>query len=324
MEINSKLLSVIVPVYNAEDYLCRCVDSILAQTWTNIEVILVDDGSSDNSGTICDNYSKSDCRIKVIHKRNGGVASARNAGIDFSHGEYIAFVDSDDYISNDMYEQLFGAISSEKTISICDFMMDYGHGHMEAKTTVEVGGTKVEAIKSLLLSDVGGGSVYMISPRETIGNLRFPEYLCNGEDFWFVIRLFSHADTIVKVATPMYFYNRTNSESLTHTLNDNTDLKGIIGLTENLNFIKESGMWEAVEKEWSWNILRFKSTFVMTPSRFKLYRRYFPEANDYVSDCPLLSSNIKRIMRLLNHNLDIIAAPIVLLYHLKRCITHTS
>ena len=104
--MESKKISVIVPVYNMETYLGRCVDSILAQTYENIEVILVDDGSSDASPALCDRYAEADARVKVVHKQNGGLSSARNAGLDAATGDYIGFVDSDDYISPDMYRIL--------------------------------------------------------------------------------------------------------------------------------------------------------------------------------------------------------------------------
>ena len=94
-------VSIIVPVYNTEKYLARCIDSILAQTFTDFELILVNDGSKDNSGKICDEYAQKDSRIVVIHKENGGVSSARNKGIDVAQGEWISFVDSDDWISSD-------------------------------------------------------------------------------------------------------------------------------------------------------------------------------------------------------------------------------
>lgn len=100
------LISVIVPVYNVEPYLRDCVDSIIAQTYTNLEIILVDDGCSDNGPVICDEYAQKDARVKVIHKKNGGVSSARNAALQICTGEYISFVDSDDYISTDYFTEL--------------------------------------------------------------------------------------------------------------------------------------------------------------------------------------------------------------------------
>lgn len=101
------LISVIVPVYNVEKYLNQCLDSIIAQTWRNLDIILVDDGSTDNSGAICDEYARTDTRIKVIHKENGGLSAARNTGLDIARGEFIGFVDSDDWIEPNMFEDLY-------------------------------------------------------------------------------------------------------------------------------------------------------------------------------------------------------------------------
>ena len=101
-----KLISVIVPVYNVEEYVEKCVLSIINQTYKNLEIILVDDGSTDNSGKICDEIAIKDNRIKVIHKKNGGLSDARNVGIDIAKGDYLGFVDSDDYIDPDMYSIL--------------------------------------------------------------------------------------------------------------------------------------------------------------------------------------------------------------------------
>jgi len=111
------LISVIVPVYNTEKYLERCVESILKQTYTNLEIILVDDGSTDGSGKICDEYRKKDGRIVVIHKPNGGQSSARNAGIDSARGDYIGFIDSDDCVSPSMYEKLL-SIMMENEVKV--------------------------------------------------------------------------------------------------------------------------------------------------------------------------------------------------------------
>ena len=113
-------ISVIVPVYNVEKYLRKCIESILNQTFREFELILVDDGSTDSSGKICDEYALKDSRIKVIHKENGGASSARNAGLDVAKGEYIGFVDSDDWIEMDMYGELYRLIKENNTdISVC-------------------------------------------------------------------------------------------------------------------------------------------------------------------------------------------------------------
>lgn len=119
----NELITIIVPVYNVEDYLCKCIDSIIGQTYNNLEIILVDDGSPDRCGEICDEYARHDTRIRVIHKENGGLSDARNVGIENSKGDYIAFVDSDDYIAPDMYEKLYNiAKVNDADMSICSFM----------------------------------------------------------------------------------------------------------------------------------------------------------------------------------------------------------
>ncbi len=113
MTIKYPQISVIVPVYKVEKYIHRCIDSILNQTFTDFELILVDDGSPDNCGAICDEYAKSDSRVVVIHKENGGVSTARNTGLDVAVGKYIAFCDSDDYWATDMLEMLSGIIEAD-------------------------------------------------------------------------------------------------------------------------------------------------------------------------------------------------------------------
>lgn len=119
---NGPLISVIVPIYNVEIYLSRCIKSLQEQTWCNLEIILVDDGSLDKSGEICDKFAEQDNRIKVIHKKNGGVSAARNAGLENSNGEYVGFVDPDDFVSADMYEFLYKLIIDRQAdIAACSW-----------------------------------------------------------------------------------------------------------------------------------------------------------------------------------------------------------
>ena len=120
--MNSDLISIIIPVYNVQDYLKECVDAIINQSYSNIEVILVNDGSTDNSPAICDEYSKKDSRIKVIHKKNEGPAMARNAALDIASGKYLNFIDSDDLIHKDMISILYNnLINNDADISICNY-----------------------------------------------------------------------------------------------------------------------------------------------------------------------------------------------------------
>ena len=121
-------VSIIVPVYNVEKYLRRCIDSILRQTLTDIEVILVDDGSFDSSGKICEEYARKDSGLRVIHQKNAGVAVARNTGLDIASGDYIAFVDSDDYIEPNMYQSMMQVANQyDCDVVLCDCVKEHGN-----------------------------------------------------------------------------------------------------------------------------------------------------------------------------------------------------
>ena len=125
-----ELISVIIPVYNVQAYLVRCVDSVINQSYDNLEIILVDDGSSDNSSQICDELALKDRRIKVIHKTNGGLSDARNVGLEKSVGDYILFVDSDDFIHQEMVEKMYGIIQKNETdIVVCGIYRTDGENH---------------------------------------------------------------------------------------------------------------------------------------------------------------------------------------------------
>lgn len=126
MENNNCKISIIVPVYNVEQYLERCVDSILAQTIKNLEIILVDDGATDRSGAMCDAYLEKDSRIRVHHKPNGGLTSAWKAGVELATGEYVGFIDSDDWIDPDMYERMLAlALRENADVTVCGLVFDF-------------------------------------------------------------------------------------------------------------------------------------------------------------------------------------------------------
>lgn len=128
------LITVIVPVYNVEKYLRRCLDSIIGQTYQNLEILCIDDGSTDSSGEICDQYAAQDKRIKVFHQENQGLSAARNKGLDAATGEYIAFVDSDDYIVADMYEKMMHAILLHNVeICVCQWQYEFADGRQVVK-----------------------------------------------------------------------------------------------------------------------------------------------------------------------------------------------
>ena len=131
------LISVIVPVYKVEPYIHRCIDSIIHQTYQNLEIILVDDGSPDNCGKICDEYAAIDSRIKVIHKKNSGLSEARNSGRDVCKGEYIAFIDGDDCIHKEMYQRLYNDIRTYQVkMAFCHPNMCYNENILPIKENI--------------------------------------------------------------------------------------------------------------------------------------------------------------------------------------------
>lgn len=132
------MISIILPVYNVEKYLSKCVDRLIAQTYSDIEIILVDDGSSDNSGAICDEYAEKDKRIVVIHKQNGGVSSAWQAGLDIAKGDYIGFVDPDDYVETDYFETLLNGFVEGVDIVVCGYIQDYGENKIKKQASATV------------------------------------------------------------------------------------------------------------------------------------------------------------------------------------------
>ncbi len=204
--IYNPLISVIIPVFNVEKYICKCLDSVLSQTYTNLEIILIDDGSTDNSGKICDEYAKKDDRIKVIHKQDEGVSSARNAALKMCTGEYIGFVDSDDYIEKDMFEYLLGLIVSSKAdVARCEII---GKNNLFIKT---------EIIKSSDALERCLPNIYlwnMLFTSSVIENLVFDENVFLGEDVKFCIEAFAQAKLIVCGREAKYHYC-VNSQSLT-------------------------------------------------------------------------------------------------------------
>ena len=209
------LLSVIVPVYNTKPYLARCLESILSQTHTNLEVIVIDDGSTDGSGELCDDFSKKDMRVRVIHKDNGGVSAARNAGIDAACGDWIAFVDSDDWIEPDMYEKLMlAAIDSETRIAGCGYMEYHSDGGMEKKTFPELAGVdSCEDILEYYLCENDFFRVWSVLYSRSLlesgtdaGGIRFRPDMSQFEDTLFVVDVLLRAESIIYIPEAPYHY----------------------------------------------------------------------------------------------------------------------
>lgn len=209
-------LSIIVPVYKVEQYLRKCIDSILAQTFTDFELILVDDGSPDNCGTICDEYAKEDRRIKVIHQENAGVSAARNSGLDNACGEYIGFVDSDDWIELDMYEILMQDIAEyHSDIAICGLIKAFCNGERIRFSNENqfLMMNNQEAIKNILENKIFSGYlVNRIYGKYLFDGLRLEQDIEMCEDLLLSYYLFKKAKKITyNPANGYYYFQREDS-----------------------------------------------------------------------------------------------------------------
>ena len=172
-----ELISVIIPIYNVEEYLERCINSVINQTYKNIEIILVDDGSSDRCGMICDKYAEKENRIKVLHKKNGGLSDARNSGIEVANGEYITFIDSDDYVSCDYVEYLYYILKKYNTrISCCGHYICFHEKNISKSSLIEKKISKIEALKDILydkeIDICSWGKLY---DSKLFENIKFPK-----------------------------------------------------------------------------------------------------------------------------------------------------
>lgn len=230
MNGNMPLISVIVPVYNVVPFLRDCVESILNQTYEHLEVLLIDDGSTDESGRICDEYARADSRVVVIHKENQGAAHTRNVGIAQAHGEYIMFVDSDDWIDRDMCSLLIEAVSRYKTqAAMCSYVREYPDKSLPKKIvqrdTVLSGrdfqrrlcgplGIELKNPENLECFNSMCGRVY---PAEAVKNVAVIDTKIVGtsEDLLFNLEVFSNIESIVCINRPMYHYRKSVNGSIT-------------------------------------------------------------------------------------------------------------
>lgn len=206
------MLSVIVAVYNVEKYIEKCIQSIVNQSIQELEIILIDDGSTDNSGAICDRYAKSDSRIRVIHKKNGGLSDARNAGIEVAQGEYIAFVDGDDYLHSKMYEVLMMNLKQTNAdISICAFqdVQDYEivqECDINSQLCEQIMPADVYHLFTQLIMTVAWNKVYK---KDLFQNIRYPKGRLHEDEF-VIHHLVGQSKKIVKTDLPLYYYVSRN------------------------------------------------------------------------------------------------------------------
>lgn len=240
MDKSDELISIIVPVYNVEKYVKKCIESIIEQTYKNLEIILIDDGSTDESGKICDEFNNKDKRIKVIHKQNGGLSDARNVGIDNANGEYVSFIDSDDYVNDDYIELLFDTVKQyDADMSIASHRVIYEKNIID-RSTGENFCTEPKEILEMLLYDNGidtsaWGKLYK---KSLFNEIRFPKGRL-FEDSATTYKLIDKSKKIAVCSKPIYNYViRNNSISNENFSEKKLDL--IVSTEEMTNYIKNN------------------------------------------------------------------------------------
>lgn len=242
------LVSIIVPVYNTEKYLNKCVDSILSQTYTNLEIILVNDGSSDNSPKICDDYANKDSRVKVVHKENGGLSDARNAGLDVASGDYITFIDSDDYIESESIELLLNALKENK-VQISLMHANIVNSDYSIRNTQTDNSKKVKVVTALEYCK-GVCEKYL---SESVCDKLFDKNLFNGrrfekgrlnEDFYLLSQLLVEGVSIANLEYAGYnYYHREGS------ITSSGFSKSIVDAVKNSVELKEMAKLKNIEME---------------------------------------------------------------------------
>lgn len=253
------VISIVVPIYNQDRYLAQCVDSLLCQSFSDVEIILVDDGSTDQSGAMCDRYGGRDSRIRVIHKGNGGLSDARNAGIDAASGEYIGFVDSDDFVAKDLYEKLITSLKKEDAdIAVCSCTIVDEEGRFMPRENEKcvlsdctyTGGQILNGQGAYWLNVVAWNKLYK---RTVFAELRYPKGKYHEDEFVFH-KIYAQAKKVVTISDKLYFYRRTQG-SITDPKNVFFTLDRAEAMYGRINF--------CIQKGYVNNILNYEKTMFM-------------------------------------------------------------
>ena len=247
MNNNSPLISIIIPVYNGKKYLAQCINSIIGQTYSNWELLLIDDGSTDGAEDMCDEYAANNDRISVLHKVNGGQASARNEGIALAKGEYIGFVDCDDWLEPDMYATMIATLQREQAeIIICGYTEEYAH----RQKTVNGDGEQntydtATALRLVLQGKIGSYLWSMLFKREVVQE-PMPD-LNPYEDHATIFKWISHAHRVVTLHQSFYHYRQLQGSSL-HSYNPRNASHFFLAAKERYDYMNEHRPlpgWEA-------------------------------------------------------------------------------
>lgn len=298
-------ISIIVPVYNAEKYLHQCVDSILNQSFKNIELLLIDDGSTDASGSICDVYAHNDDRVKVVHKENGGVASARNLGLDLTRSEWLTFVDADDWIEPTMLEEVYQkAQLVNADLVFVDIMYSYPT-YIEIYQTYRWRTNPQDALADYLTKTRYRPGWGLIKKTLIENNkYRFPENLTIYEDFHLMVRLVYKSNTIVQVEKPLYNY-RMQDNSIVHSTDHNRTIQNQTWAYNSiLQYFKDNGVYDKYAPALYARILHDYQRMVLDPSQHQEFLKIYPDKKNYIWKSTTINLKLKIMMWCLTHHMS--------------------
>lgn len=273
-----QLLSIIIPIYNTEKYLPKCLNSILAQTYANWEAILIDDGSPDNCGKICDEYAAKDKRFKVIHQKNGGVSVARQTGLNNSIGDYIIHCDPDDWIEPTMLEEMLDhAISNNADMVICDFISHY-HDHINYESQrVEKNSSAATVQRMILKGELHGSCCNKLVKKECIKDIGFfPSNIQYCEDALFNIKILNRNIKIVHVPKAYYHYLADNNTSICNSTNIKIILSRANAIIEIEKNIKDE------ERFYLYKLKKVVLDALFLTKNFKELLQTFPEIHNRI------------------------------------------
>lgn len=312
MQVN---VSVIVPVYNVERYIDRCIQSVLSQTYTDFELILVNDGSLDTSYEKCLSYAEKDSRVIVYSKSNGGSSSARNYGLAKSKGKWILFLDADDWIDPSTIEKYYN-ITQDKEVDLIysDTYFAYDNCRFEAIPGIPYSQDKCVLIDNAIRSEWNNvGSLFVKRNIYIDNNIHFIEGVRYCEDFYCFILLFLHSKKIHYIKEPLYYYNQTNDLSIMHTFNISYIAGQLMVYDLIISELKRECILEFCKKNMYWRVLKSKEHYLLNPKFHHLFLEIIPDAHSYIWSCPRLSVKRKFLMWLLVHNFQKILNIILLL-----------
>ena len=309
-----QLVSVIIAIYNTESYLHRCVDSVINQTFQNLEIILVDDGSTDNSSAICDEYARKDHRVRCFHQKNQGAALSRKFAINQSHGNYVLTVDSDDWIEQTMVEKmLFEAINNSIDVVWCDAML-----HTQKQKFIynlKFDNNPKEMLNAIYQGKVHGWLWNKLIHRSFLEDLiAYKESVL--EDIFFSTQLLLKSPRMGYIAEPFYNYNCTNSESLTFS-GKNVLIKGIPNIQHCYEHIVYNHCWDEFKDAFSILIIRVKIVLLKN-HRYSEAQSFYPFANTNIKNYPI--NPPYSYVYWLGLNLGLFGRIILRMYFLKRLI----